>query len=195
MQCEYCVAFFGMYPYEHWRYEQHIAKVAVKQLARGVHPMGFGQILLAGGEWHVIWEWIERFLEQHDEYCPASWSTRNSGHDRCYDLGRSSAAACRWRTLIIMPLLKDTAMDFWNVRTEQQQRVPRDGYHLTVEFILLFLTGIRPYVIRPLPSLERLQCHNFLKVHPHLIKEQRQERVLEQQRRLRVAYAYRTFKP
>ena len=82
----------------------------------------------------------------------------------CSEYGIDSAVACRWRCLVLYPLLNDTAMDFWN--HEAVPRVQRDWYHGTIEMILLYLQGTKPTVVRPLPAIERMCRHANMYVHP-----------------------------
>ena len=78
---------------------------------------------------------------------------------------KHSADACRWRSLVVMPVLAGTAMDFWH-----NDRSTREWYHATVELIVLFLQGGHlPLIIRPLPALKRLQDQGFLCFHADLV--------------------------
>ena len=120
------------------------------------------KIFLTTGDDHGIWLCHIRSFLQY----PQSVHRGRKSCDVCSEYGIDSAVACRWRCLVLYPLLNDTAMDFWNPETVP--RVQRDWYCGTIEMILLYLQGTKPTVVRPLPAIKRMVKHANLYVHPLL---------------------------
>ena len=165
MYCELCYAFFGMFPYEQVRLEESRANARVGTTSSGGNVMEWSRVFVPLGDLHDLWlVFILPFLATYaGRPClGVSSSVCSQGRD---PLWKHSADACRWRSLVVMPVLAGTAMDFWH-----NDRSTREWYHATVELIVLFLQGGHlPLIIRPLPALKRLQDHGFLCFHADLV--------------------------
>ena len=120
------------------------------------------KIFLTTGDDHGIWLCHIRSFLQY----PQSVHMRKLPYSGvCSEYGIDSAVACRWRCLVLFPLLNDTAMDFWKNDIDVP-RVQRDWYYGTIEMILLYLQGTKPTVVRPLAAIERMGRHTNMYVHP-----------------------------
>ena len=147
--CRYCNSYLHMFAPE-----SHHMHVLPLLLARGTVIQEWAIILLSSGRFHFIWQ-------MHILPFCAHYSRRSyRAYGSCRNIGTDAALACRWRTLVLMPLLEGTSLIFWGFT--------RGMYHETIELILMFLQGALPTVIRPHPSCARLQRHGYLWLHPRL---------------------------
>ena len=161
MSCDHCFAFLHMFVIDN-----AITRALPKTVSSGKESMRWKQIFLTTGDYHGLWLChIRSFLE----YPHSGQNVLPLFSGVCSDYGIDSAEACRWRRLVLIPLLDGTAMDFWSQGFEGfEPRVQRDWYHGTMELILLYLQGTRPTVIRPLPAFQQLRRHANIYVHPLL---------------------------
>ena len=148
MACDDCFSYFGMFAED--RKDALWNQRMVAMVAKRSDDKSWLSLLLTSGKKHDIYLLnIKPFL-----HYPAAID--------CKAYSKDASVACTLRALVIMPLLTDSAMDFWR---HDGITVRREWYHETLELILMFLQGRPTSVLRPLPSIKGLVAHGFLKIH------------------------------